>query len=253
VQLAEPAGESLPSSTDATRHSDMLRLLHAAADTCVRQGERLALVIDGLDEDSGAITGPNAHSIAALLPSRLPAGLRVIVSGRPRPPLPSDVPDDHPLRDPGTVRRLEPSPRAQVIRNEAIRELDRLLRGSPVQLDLLGLITAAGGGLSSADLAELSGRPAAEVQDCLTTFARRSFSSRRGQWQDEAVYILAHRSIRTSAPTSTRYARFPACPIPLRESVHDPRAGRVHPSARPSEVIPRARSRSLEVVDLHVG
>ena len=48
-------------------------------------GQRLVLVVDGLDEDRGVTTGPHAHSIAALLPADPPGGMRVIVAGRPEP------------------------------------------------------------------------------------------------------------------------------------------------------------------------
>ena len=48
-------------------------------------GGRLVLVVDGLDEDRGVTTGPDAHSIAGLLPADPPAGMRVIVAGRPEP------------------------------------------------------------------------------------------------------------------------------------------------------------------------
>ena len=81
-------------------------MLTQAAEKC----QRLVLVVDGLDEDRGVTTGPDAYSIAALLPARPPAGLRVIVAGRPDPPVPADVPDDHPLRDPGIVRVLASVP-----------------------------------------------------------------------------------------------------------------------------------------------
>jgi hypothetical protein len=77
-----------------------------AAEKCVHLGQRLVLVIDGLDEDRGVTTSRDAHSIAELLPARPPAGMRVIVAGRPDPPVPADVPDDHPLRDPGILRAL---------------------------------------------------------------------------------------------------------------------------------------------------
>ena len=102
------------------------------------------LVVDGLDEDQGVTAGPDAYSIAALLPARPPAGLRVIVAGRPDPPIPDDVPDDHPLWDPGIVRVLDPSPSASVVRSDMQRELRRLLHGDQAQQDLLGLVTAAG-------------------------------------------------------------------------------------------------------------
>ena len=47
-----------------------------------------------------------ADRIAALLPAHPPAGMKVIVAGRPNPPIPDDVPDGHPLRDPDIVRLL---------------------------------------------------------------------------------------------------------------------------------------------------
>ena len=75
------------------------------------QCQRLVLVVDGLDEDGGVTTGPDAYSIAALLPTRGPPdGLRVIVAGRPDPPVPADVPDNHPLRGSGHCAGSWPLP-----------------------------------------------------------------------------------------------------------------------------------------------
>ena len=45
------------------------------------------------------------------------------------------------------------------------QELQRLLHGSPAEQDLLGLLTAARGGLSGPDLAELTGVPLWEIED----------------------------------------------------------------------------------------
>ena len=96
------------------------------------------MLVDCLDEDRSTISGPGAHSIAGLLPANPPAGMRVIVAGRPNPPIPDDVPDWHPLRDPGIVRRLTASPHAQDLRRLGQSELKRLLKGSPVEQALLG-------------------------------------------------------------------------------------------------------------------
>ena len=74
--------------------------LGQAAATCQAAGQRLVLVVDGLDEDRGVTVGPDANSIAGLLPASPPSGMRVIVASRPNPPVPDDVPDWHPLRDP---------------------------------------------------------------------------------------------------------------------------------------------------------
>jgi hypothetical protein len=109
-QLADLTGEELPAALpEATRDAWLLDLMARAAAMCQNAGGRLVLVVDGLDEDRGVTTGPRAHSIAGLLPADPPTGMRVIVAGRPNPPVPDDVPDWHPLRDPAIVRQLEDS------------------------------------------------------------------------------------------------------------------------------------------------
>src|SRR5262249_12634254 len=68
-QLAALLGESLPAAfPEATREAYLLHLMSQAAVACREAGGRLALVVDGLDEDRGVTTGPDAHSIAGLLP-----------------------------------------------------------------------------------------------------------------------------------------------------------------------------------------
>jgi len=86
----------------------------------------------------GVITGPGAHSIAGLLPAEPPGGMRVVVAGRPNPPIPDDVPDWHPLRDPGIIRPLADSPYARDVQRLGRQELQRPLHGSRVEQDLLG-------------------------------------------------------------------------------------------------------------------
>src|SRR6201993_1050744 len=96
-----------------------------AAAACQQAGGRLVLVVDGLDEDRGVTTGPGAHSIAGLLPASPPNGMRVIVAGRPNPPIPDDVPDWHPLRDPAIIRSLRTSPYARDVQRLGRQELQR--------------------------------------------------------------------------------------------------------------------------------
>ena len=206
-QLAALMGKLAPGSlAEPAREHHLLGLLAEAAGA----GRRLVLVVDGLDEDQGVTAGPDASSIAALLPARPPAGLRVIVAGRPDPPVPDDVPDDHPLRDLGIVRVLDPSPSAGVVRSDMQRELRRLLRGDQAQRDLLGLVTAAGGGLSARDLAELTGIGVYEVEETLRTVAGRSFTRRAGHWQPGAappVYVLGHEELQAAAAAALGPAR----------------------------------------------
>ncbi|MCC8246636.1 NACHT domain-containing protein [Saccharothrix luteola] len=202
-QLATLLEDALPALlTVHTREAHMLGLLAEAAHVCEERGESLVLVVDGLDEDRGVTTGPDAHSIAALLPAELPPGLRVVVSSRPQPPIPPDVPEHHPLRDAGIARTLATSAKATAIRAEMERELKELLTGTEIQQDLLGLVAAAGGGLSPRDLSELTGKSQWEVDDHLRTVTGRSFTLRDAHRQPDAVvYVLGHEELQTAAIT----------------------------------------------------
>ncbi|CAL9300807.1 hypothetical protein [Streptomyces sp. SudanB52_2052] len=203
-QLADLVGEGLPQLTEETRRGHLLRLYREAARACARRGERLVLLLDGLDEDRGVTTGSAAHSIAALLPSRPEAGMRVLVTGRLNPPLPSDVPPQHPLRQ-AVVRRLDPSPYAQLVRAEAERELKRLRETGGLAYELLALVTAADGGLTTEDLTELTGAARYDVRDTLSTYAGRTFRIRAHTW------LLAHEGLQSRALEmlgDTELARF---------------------------------------------
>jgi hypothetical protein len=198
-QLADLQGQDLPPAlTTATADAHLLEMLDQAAHACHAQGDRLVLVVDGLDEDRGVTTGPDAHSIAALLPADPPAGMRVVVAGRPNPPIPDDVPAWHPLHDPGIVRLLARSEYAQDVRKLAQQELRRLLHGTPAQQALLGLLAAARGGLSGPDLVELTGEPLWEIEDVLHGVSGRTFTRRVSQWQPDTgpdVYLLGHEEL----------------------------------------------------------
>ncbi|WP_157767828.1 hypothetical protein [Actinosynnema pretiosum] len=191
VQLCALLGTPLPREfTDP----GLLGLLKQAAERCEDQGERLVLVVDGLDEDRGADGSAESHSIAALLPANPPAGTRVVVSGRLNPPLPHEVPEHHPLRDPDVIRPLSPSPEAKVKRDVLEKDLKRLLRGTPAARDVLGLLVASGSGLTTADLEELTGHPPVDVEDVLHTASGRSFTNSSGE-----AHLFAHNELRLRA------------------------------------------------------
>ncbi len=197
-QLAALLGES-PAGllTAGARRGTMLRLLEDAASRSREAGRRLLLVIDGLDEDSG--TG---FSIAALLPRRPPPEVRVLVASRPHPPIPDDVTDDHPLRT-ITSRQLDVSVHARDVERRAKHELKQLLAGEHLQRDVLGLITAAGGGLTLGDLEQLTERPPFEIEHLLGGVFGRSVGSRTpwrsGGYLDEQVYLFTHETLRLVA------------------------------------------------------
>ncbi|GII67262.1 hypothetical protein Skr01_73470 [Sphaerisporangium krabiense] len=124
-------------------------VLEDAARRCLGSGERLLLVVDGLDED----TNPY-HSIASLLPRDPPEGVRVLVTGRPHPGIPTDVRDDHPLRHCRT-RLLLPNAYAAHVRSEVEVQFVRSLEVADND-ELLGAVAAAQGALTLDDLVTLT-------------------------------------------------------------------------------------------------
>ncbi|MGH3941863.1 MAG: hypothetical protein ACRDTG_25210 [Pseudonocardiaceae bacterium] len=199
-QLAALTGES-PATllTVRARRGIMLRLLEDAANRSQEAGRRLLLVIDGLDEDSGTATG---SSIAALLPRRPPPEVRILVASRLHPPIPNDVTEDHPLRT-ISPRQLAVSEHARDIERRAKHEIKQLLAGDHLQRDVLGLITAAGGGLTLGDLEQLTERPPFEIEDLLGGMFGRSVGSWAGTssagYLNERVYLLTHETLRLLA------------------------------------------------------
>ncbi|WP_244330627.1 hypothetical protein [Streptomyces parvus] len=200
-QLYALLREEEPLSTPATRDEQLRLALDRAAERCATEGRQLVLVVDGLDEDHGVTAGPDCHSIAALLPRTPPHGMRIIVAGRPHPPVPDDVPGDHPLRTTEISHWLAPSPYAQAVRWEAEQNLLRLLDGGGLGRELVGLTVAAGGGLSARDIAELTGSRPRLVERELSAVTGRSFRRRSVHWASHGpeVYLLAHEEIQRSA------------------------------------------------------
>ncbi|MEV6304833.1 hypothetical protein AB0M02_35850 [Actinoplanes sp. NPDC051861] len=201
-QFSEILDEPMPMVTDASAEVAFLDRLARAAQLFAERDERLVLVVDGLDEDRGVMASPDAYSIAALLPEDLPVGVKVIVSGRPNPPVPDDVPSSHPLRDSSVVRMLTTSPHATAVKRDMRSEIRRLLLGSHLERELLGLITAAGGGLSGRDLAELIQQQDFLVNEHLRTVSGRTFARRAAGWGSESqpeVYLLGHEEIQVEA------------------------------------------------------
>jgi hypothetical protein len=204
-QLGDLLGEPVPPFQDQGRRERLwFRWFADAAALCKARGERLVLVVDGLDEDRG-VTGPGAHSIAGLLPASPPDGARVVVAGRPNPPIPADVPPGHPLRNPAIIETLSRSEHAATIKSDMQADLHRLRTGSPLGRDLLGLVTAAGGGLSGRDLEELSSDPDVtewDIEQLLSTVTGRSFASRVARWDPAdgpRVYLLGHEELQQDA------------------------------------------------------
>ncbi|MFF1656475.1 trypsin-like serine protease [Streptomyces sp. NPDC058255] len=183
-----------------TSKGQFLHALARAAEQAAAAGRTLVLLVDGLDEDIGVTTGSTGYSIAALLPRVLPAGMLIMVAGRPNPPTPSDVAKDHPLRGTACDHWLETHPAAQVIREDAERNLDALLSAGGLGQQLVGLMAAAGGGLDVADLAEMTGQAERRVELVLDGSVGRAFQRRPGQWPAQdghtpRLFSFAHQEL----------------------------------------------------------
>ncbi|GID73115.1 hypothetical protein Ade02nite_17560 [Paractinoplanes deccanensis] len=190
-QLAELSGERLPDRlTPAGREALRRRLFAEVAEALANDGKRLVLVVDGLDEDQSARRG--LPSIVSLLPKHPAGTVRVVVTSRPGDDLPADVDADHPMRSAGVVRVLSSSPYASLVRDQADRDLSSLLHAGDRQRDLLGLIAAARGGLTTADLEDLTGLAPYEMAETLDQAPARVIVGRPG---GERVYLLAHQNL----------------------------------------------------------
>ena len=178
-------------------------------------------MLDGLDEDDvGATPSRGRPSIASLLPPSPPSGVRVIVTSRPDPGLPDDVPSDHPLRA-CAIRHLAVSPVATDLALRAKQELRDLLTGDQTGLDVVGYIAASGGGLTSSDLSALTGAPPFKLDPILRGVSGRSLQTRApadaGDGKTDPamrVYLFAHETLACHRRGATRRR---AGPLPGRD------------------------------------
>jgi hypothetical protein len=164
-QLAALTGEEVPDvASPAARDAHRSRLLAQATKSVAEAGHRLVLLVDGIDEDTGAHSGSGLASIASLLPKHVEPSLKVIISGRPDRGLPLDVrrEPDHPLMK-CRPRTLTPSPFARGEVERAAQELGDLVEGPEPALDVMAFVAASGGGLTITDLADLL-RPVSTVR-----------------------------------------------------------------------------------------
>jgi hypothetical protein len=203
-QLAAVAGEPIAAiATPAGRDRERRRLLDRAAARVGEQGGRLLLLVDGLDEDEGLKLPGGKPSIASLLPKRPPDPVRVLVFSRPSPGVPGDVSGDHPLRH-CAVQQLAAWSSAQDVRLQAKQELLEQLHGDQLQVDVISFITAAGGGLTLLELAELTSQPQWTLDGKLgSAFGRslytRSLVDRSSEDAADRVYLFAHETLRAIA------------------------------------------------------
>lgn len=195
-QLAAVAGRAPARHASAAgRDGEWRLLLREAAEHLAPDGRTLLLIVDGLDEDrSASVGGP---SIAALLPEQPPPNVRVLVTSRPCPGLPADLPGTHPLRscDPIHLRAVDA---ARHTEHEAVYELSAVLAGDDLGRDLVGLLAAARSELTLPDLHELTGcRHAVLKQRLAGGFAR--ILRQRTSGPDPRGHLFAHETMLAAA------------------------------------------------------
>ena len=157
----------------------------------------LLLVVDGLDED---LRAPGLPSVAALLPAYVGRNAHVLVTSRPHPELPEDIPAGHMLR------KLRPVPLRPFsgAREQAVlarQEIDDLLtrHDDGLAADVLGLLTAAAGPLAVQDIAAMtvvapqSAALTRRIRGLLTKSAARSLQTVGPGGADR--YQFAHESL----------------------------------------------------------
>jgi hypothetical protein len=183
-----------------------LSLLASAAEQSEGRGRRLVVVIDGLDEDeAGATPVRGQPSIASLLPRLPPPGTRFIITSRPDPGLPDDLPGRHPLRA-CRPSQLQASPVAGDAELLARQELRSLFAGDQVGIDTVGFITGSGGGLTRDDLSELTEAAPYKLESILRGVSGRSLHARASvdvraprDRQGADVYLFGHETLRVAA------------------------------------------------------
>ena len=222
LNALEPVGGQSPPAAGA-RHGVWLSLIAGAAAQAEERERRLVVVVDGLDEDEAGASPPRGRpSIASLLPRRAPAGARFIITSRPDPGLPDDVPTGHPLRT-GIPRRLPVSWVAEDVERRARQELSDLFAGDQTAIDVVGYVAGSGGGLTRSDLSTLIGAAPHKLDSVLRGVFGRSLEARASAYfsngqADPATraYLFAHETLRVTVEEQlgTELARY-------RKGIHD--------------------------------
>jgi hypothetical protein len=228
-QLADLLGESnaLPSEP-RERETTRRQLLSLAADRAERQGRRLLLVVDGLDEDRADGGARGAPSVASLLPADSRPGLQVIVAARTGYQIPPDVRGNHPLRN---CRRIEiaTSPSAKLQQAAAEQEFSSLLADDN-RRELLAFLAAARGGLSKQDLAALTGMAPFAISEAFRGVASRTVVVDSSFDYDPGGYVFAHEQLLEAAE-----AAFGSAQMEERRSLLENWADKYKEAGWPSE------------------
>ncbi|WP_433384091.1 trypsin-like peptidase domain-containing protein [Actinoplanes sp. CA-142083] len=191
------------------RLSRLLSSLASAAQRCDELGRRLLLLVDGVDEDRGAVP-----SVLSLLPKAPPPGLRVLVVGRPRWTVPADVPFDHPVRR-CEPRRIDVSPHATEIARLARLELGGVLGDDDIR-KVIGTVAVSGGGLTLDDLEQITGLGRFALSRIVTGTAGRTLAERTDDPEAGPAISFTHQELLAEAVGLLGAGALAGC----REAIH---------------------------------
>lgn len=179
------------------------RLLELAATACVRRGDHVLLVLDGLDEyDPYAAT-----ALDRWLPMSLPEGVCVVAAGRPEATITAALPG-HPLWQ-GRVT-LDPFTGASEVLGAARRELELAIHASNgVLAEASAYMAAMGGGLTADELAILCQRCGTSVTSHRLEDAIDAHLDRTTRWLSDPLggppaLVFTHDLYKTASETLTR-------------------------------------------------
>ena len=195
--VADVRGYRVPSQVGQLR-DELGGLIAAAARACSERGTRLLIVLDGLDEYDRSAT----VDLPEWLPNdaTLPDGAALLASSREDVPV--DVPPEHPLWQ--HVWPIDASDIGARLAQLAQEELKRALAdASSLQFSIVGLLAAATGPLTSADLGQLLERLGQHAYVAQVDAVLRSSLNRTaiqfGTDTDEPAHALAHDALQTAA------------------------------------------------------
>ncbi|QNJ94884.1 NACHT domain-containing protein [Mycolicibacterium fluoranthenivorans] len=197
-QLCALTGQVLPYTLSAhERDEHRRRLLADATAEVTQRGNRLVLLIDGLDEDAGLRPFNLGPTIAGLLPHSPPPGLRILVSSRPN----TLIPTGHPLAN---ARRfdLQRSPHATDIRRRALHELGAVLDSDGLARNIVAAMAVAQSGLTVTDLSELTGELPFRIAAILNNSRLVRNESAIFDSDDRPAFVLGHEEIYAAAITA---------------------------------------------------
>ena len=166
-----------------------LRLWEEALEAARGRDHHLLLIVDGLDED---LHPPGLPSVAALLPTAVGERGHVLVTSRPYPELPIDVPSRHPLRQaqPVRLRATEAAEEQRLLATQEIADLS--MEASDLAIRVLGMMAAAAGPLAADDLIALM--PSISVRS-LHQFLKGSRTVQRVGPAGAEGYQFAHETL----------------------------------------------------------